>query len=219
MAAPEDLRQLEKKVVRSIHEDGLLDVYMGLVVAGYSLISILPEQASTTWLTIGLFLGVMFLGMGIYFLGKRYITLPRLGVVKFGSERKRRSARLAVILAMIISLQVLVVVGSIVLWNNPGLAEKVGLSIAKQDTERLLVATVAALFVGPSMLLIAYFTDFLRGYYIAVLLALGAFLYVWVRSAYPMLIAAALIILPGVVVFIRFLRKYPAPPKEVSHGG
>lgn len=219
MTTSDDLRKLEKKVFRTTYEDGLLDVYMGLLVASFSLLSIMPDEDAGTWLTIGLFLGGMFLGMAVYFFGKRYITEPRMGQVKFGAERKRRSAKLSVILAVIIGLQVLVVVFSILLWNNPGLAEKVGLTLVKQDAERLLVSSVAALFVGPSMLLLAYFTDFLRGYYIAVLMAAGAFLLVWARSPYPMLVVAALIILPGVVLFIRFLRKYPAPPKEADHAG
>lgn len=219
MNTPQDLHQLEKKVFRTTYEDGLLDVYMGLMVASFSLLNIMSEEEATNWLYFGLFLGGMFLGMLIYFLGKKYITEPRMGQVKFGKERKRRSTKLATIMAVIIGLQVLVVVFSILLWNNPGLADQLGLSIVKQDAERLLVSTIAALFVGPSMLLIAYFTDFLRGYYIAVLMALGAFLLVWARSSIPMLVVAALIIIPGVVLFIRFLRKYPQPPQELNYGG
>jgi len=81
------------------------------------------------------------------------------------------------------------------------------------------VAVIGALFVGPSLTLMAYFNDWSRGYYIAVLMSAAVFLLIWFDNYWLLMAAAVLIIIPGVVLFIRFLRKYPLPPAEVPHGG
>jgi L-lactate permease len=60
-------------------------------------------------------------------------------------------------------------------------------------------------------LVMAYFNDFPRGYYIAVLMALAVFLMIWINQPYYPAVIGALIILPGLVLFIRFLMKYPLP--------
>jgi hypothetical protein len=218
MSDPLDLHKIEKKAYRTIYEDGLLDIDIAGIVASMSLLAFLPDMDASRWLRYGLFLTGMIASTLIYQLGKKFITEPRMGQVVFGRARQRRKATLAAILGGIVGVQALVVLGSIVLWNNPDLAGRLGLAALQPDRERLLVAVVGTLFVGPSMALVAYFNDFPRGYFIAVILSLGVFLLIWFRSAVLMLAAAALILIPGVVLFIRFLRKYPLPPAEVRHG-
>lgn len=215
MSAPFDLRQLEKKTFRTTYEDGLLDMNMGGVVASMTALVFLLEDDADRWLNFGLFfLGALASNL-IYQLGKKFITLPRMGQVVFGPARKRRAATLAAILGAIVGVQVLIVLAPILLMNNPSLTGWLGFNIAQLDTERLVVAAIGALFVGPSMALMAYFTDFPRGYFVAVMLSLAVFSMIWFRSPVIMLVAAGLIFIPGAVLFIRFLRKYPLPPAEV----
>jgi hypothetical protein len=150
----------------------------------------------------------------ILWAGKKYITLPRLGQVKFGAKRRKRKRTLAVVLALIVAIQVGVVLLSVALWANPELAAGVPFLSASQSATDLLVASLGALFVGPSMAVVAYFNDHPRGYYIAVLMSVAVFLMIWTGTPVYMLIAAALIIIPGLVLFVRFLRQYPRPPAE-----
>jgi len=82
----------------------------------------------------------------------------------------------------------------------------------------LLVASIGAMFVGPSVALIAYFKDFSRGYYIALLMAVAVFLMIFLNQPVYLLVCGALIILPGIVLFIRFLLTHPLPPAEARHG-
>ncbi len=124
---------------------------------------------------------------------------------------------MAIILGGIVLLQVLFLVGSILLWRNPQWASDMGLHLTDRDLGRLVVAIIGTLFVGPSMVLIAYFTDFLRGYYIAFILSLAVFSMIWFRQPVYMVIGALLIIFPGLVLFVRFLRTHPLPPAEVTH--
>ena len=74
----------------------------------------------------------------------------------------------------------------------------------------------SALIVGVSFSVIAFFNDFTRGFYIALLASLATFLMIYLNQPlYPILIGA-LILLPGLVLFVRFLRAYPLP-REASY--
>jgi len=219
MSTPFDLRQIEKKAYRTTFEDGLLDINIGGVLASFGLLNAIPEDGSSTILRIGLFLAALIISTLVYQLGKRYITEPRMGRVTFGPRRQRRKSTLAIVLGVIVGLQALVVLLSILLWNNPGLAAQLGITPSSPNNERLLVSVIAALFVGPPITLIAYFSDFQRGYFIAVLLSIVVFSMVWFDKMWLLLIAAVLVLIPGVILFIRFLRKYPNPPAEMPHVG
>ena len=81
----------------------------------------------------------------------------------------------------------------------------------------LAVATLGSLFVGPSMILIAYFVDFSRGYYIAVLMALAVFLAIYLNQPIYPIIIGILIAVPGVVLFLRFLKKYPLHREKANY--
>ena len=76
---------------------------------------------------------------------------------------------------------------------------------------------IGALFVGPGICLMAYYGDFPRGYYNAFVFSLGVFAMIWFQRPIYMIAAGLLVIIPGVVLFIQFLRKYPLLPREVSH--
>jgi hypothetical protein len=45
-------------------------------------------------------------------------------------------------------------------------------------------------------------------------MAAAVFAMIWFNQQVYLLIAAAMIIIPGVVLFVRFLRKHPRPPAE-----
>ncbi len=154
---------------------------------------------------------------GLFWLGKKLITLPRMGLVRFGPARKRRGRTLAIILGMVILIQVGMVGLTTLAWINPEVGAKVNDFFKARDLMDLVVAAIGSLFVGPSMILIAYFSDFPRGYYIAVMMSLAVFLMIYLNQpVYPIMIGG-LIILPGLVLFMRFLEKYPLPREEVSH--
>lgn len=213
-----DLKEMERRAFRSTFQDGLLDIDIGGVLVGMSLLSGIPESDAFPLARFLLAFGVIGLSWLIFWAGKKFVTLPRLGQVKFGAERHKRKRTLAAVLVVIVAFQTLVVLSSVALWNNPELAAGVPFLSGGQTATTLLVASIGALFVGPSMALIAYFNDFLRGYYIALVMAAAVFLMIWFDSPRYLLAGAALIIIPGVVLFIRFLHRYPRPPAEAIHG-
>ncbi len=212
-----DLKAIEKRAFRATHQDGLWDIYIGGVVISMSVLAYSESNEAFPIIRFGLFL----LGLGASYLvfrgGKKYITTPRLGQVNFGPQRQRRKRTLVIILGGIVLLQLLILVGTVWLWANPDWTSSLGIGGADPDLERLLVATVGALFVGPSMVVIAYFNDFTRGYYIAFILSLAVFALIWFGQPAYLIAAGLVIMIPGVVLFARFLRQYPLPPAEARH--
>lgn len=212
-----DLKGLEKKAFRATHQDGLWDIYMGGIMLSMATLTYSKTDEDINLLQVCAFLGGLGLFYLIFWAGKKFVTTPRLGKVKFGPQRQRRKQSLAMVLAGIVFVQVIILVGTIFLWQNPQWAVSLGLGQTNPDLERLLVAVIGALFVGPSVTLIAYFNDFTRGYYIALIMSLGVFSLIWFNQPVYLIVASVLIIIPGVVFFVRFLRKYPLPPAEVTH--
>lgn len=210
-----DLKKLEKKAFRATHQDGLWDIYIGGVVLSMSVLAYSNDNEDSRFLRYGLFLLGLAVAYILYWGGKKYVTTPRMGQVKFGRHREKRKLTMTIVLSGIVLLQVLLLAGTIYLWKNPQWAASLGFTGVDRDRERLLVAIIGALFVGPSTFLIAYFQDILRGYYIAVLLALAVFSLIWFGQPLYLIAAAVVILIPGVILFIRFLRDHPLPPVEV----
>jgi hypothetical protein len=209
-----NLKEMERRAFRSTYQDGLWDIYMGGMVAGFAMLTNLPDSDEFPLGRFLLYFGVIAMSYLIFWAGKKFITLPRLGKVKFGAERRKRKRTLGIILGVIVAIQTVVVLLSIVLWAEPELGAGIGFLSGDRRATDLLVASLGALFVGPSLALVAYFNDFPRGYYIAVVMAAAVFLMIWFDRPVYLLIAAAMIILPGIVLFLRFLRQYPRPPAE-----
>ena len=110
------------------------------------------------------------------------------------------------------------IIFSAVVWSNPELQPRLAFLEGEHRAMDLLVASIGAMFVGPSVALIAYFSDFLRGYYISLLMAVGVFLMIFLNQPVYLMVCAALIILPGVALFVRFLLTHPLPPAEARRG-
>ena len=212
-----DLKTIEKKAFRATYQDGLWDIYEGGTVLCMSFLAYTTASEAKPLLRFGLFMAGLCLFYFIFWGGKKYITTPRMGQVKFGPQRQRRKLIMTSVLAGIVLLQVILLVGTFLLWKNPGWATDLGLYTTNRDLERMVVAVIGALFVGPSMVLLAYFKDFLRGYYIAIVTAVAVFALIWFGQPVYLIIAGLLIMIPGVVLFVRFLREHPLPPAEASH--
>ena len=213
-----DLKSLEKKAFRATHQDGLWDIYMGGVVMSMAVLAYSEDSDVFPLVRFLIFL----LGLGaaylIFWAGKKYVTTPRLGQVKFGPLRQKRKRTLVLVLSGIVFVQTAILIGTIFLWKYPQWATRLGFGLGNQELERLIVAVIGAMFVGPSIALISYFNDFMRGYYIAFIVSLGVFSLIWFGKPIYLIVAGLLIVVPGVILFVRFLRTHPLPPAEVSHG-
>lgn len=210
MATLLDLEQIERKAFRATYEDGLWDLYFGAIVAAMALFMFRPDDGYSALNIVGAVL-MISLAFSLFTAGKKYITTPRLGQVRFGPQRQQKTRNLALILGVIVFIQVGLVGMSVYGWLNPGVGQWLAERLGGGSGELLLVAALGASFVGVPMLIIAYMNDFLRGLYIALGMALAVFLMIYTNQPIYPLVLAGLIALPGLVLFIRFLQKYPLP--------
>lgn len=217
MAENIDLKAIERKAFRSIHQDGLQDMYIGLIlVACYFLLAI-PDHEDlplSNVLPAMVALGIAFV---VYWLGKKYITAPRMGQVRFGPERQKRKLTLAWIMGIFVLITLGLVLFSIYLWRVGGTVLNFG-EFTDPGLERILVATIAALIAGASTIVISYYKEFVRGYYIGLIMGIAYFLALWLAAPVFIAVAAILVFLPGLVVFIKFLREHPLRESASSHG-
>jgi hypothetical protein len=187
MNANTDLKQIERKAWTIYFQDGFWDIYMGLLMLGIGL-NILID---TEWYTL-----LMIAPILLMIIGKRFITTPRLGRVKFGSERQKKRFVVAIVLAVSVLLGIIFVA----LQAN-------GIHLPK--------ASAAAVFGINAVLvfgLMAYFLDCKRMYLYGLLLAIAFSLDTLINdplasTAFLVFGSAALIF--GLALFIIFLRKYP----------
>jgi hypothetical protein len=212
-----DLKAIEHKAFRSIHQDGLQDMYIGLIlIACYFLLNI-PDHEDLPLSNAVPAIVMLVTAFVVYQVGKKYITAPRMGQVKFGPERQKRKLTLARIMGIFVLITLGLVLFSLYVWRTGGTA--LGHSESTNSgLERILVSTIAALIAGTSTIVIAYYKEFLRGYYIGLVMGAAFFLALWLDAPVFIAVAAVLVFLPGLVLFIKFLREHPLPATEASHG-
>ena len=201
MADETSLKKLKRKAYLAYHQDGIIDVLIGVAILGFGL-----------WLNLDqpIFAYAILLCFGSYVRLKNAVTVPRFGYVRF-QESKREI----------------------------GLLIGVGIGLA------LLALVLAILFLlGPERVRLAPFT-FLRKFHVYVMSSIGAILMaifgLWsgIRRllAYALLLIAALVttylleldgsvpllltgsslMLIGLLLMTRFIRRYPSGLGQVNH--
>ncbi|NHJ22933.1 MAG: hypothetical protein EAX89_00040 [Candidatus Lokiarchaeota archaeon] len=206
-----ELKVLEKKAWRTTFDDGIFDIYMGILIIsigfGISFYDYLPFP-------INILIGPIIIGLGLAFfiLSKKYLIQPRIGIVKFGRKRKVRKLKTMII----ISINV-VFLFTIFLLNLSGIFQYLMIPpfLYTLFTE-LLVLTLP-------LCLVAYFLQYNRLYFIAILMGISfsladassIFIPIPFNFLITYLLIGGLIIGMGLFYFIRFLHRYPLTKREV----
>jgi hypothetical protein len=194
-----DMKEIERQVFLSYSEDGLVDIAIGVVIAAWGLMLIQEPTG-----LIGL-LGL--LGMGIWYIGKRIITIPRIGVIEPNPKMERRLTNLAVFLIVL------------------GLVAFAGILLTRAAGSTMIgdySLGILGLVLAAGVALLAYLLNAARLYIYAVILfvsfAGGEILAKTVTTfdafALSVIVGGGLILLSGIVVLVRFMRKYPRPQME-----
>jgi len=140
---------------------------------------------------------------------RRFITVPRLGRARFGQERKAKQKRTAAIYGISVLAGVIAFLLFLAQSTSPS-----------RGASWLGSAGLVAVGIGAWMMLVfslgSYFMDFTRGYVIGALYVLGFSGTVLLHNPIMLLLAGAILLLMGLVVFIRFLRNYPIPAEAGS---
>jgi hypothetical protein len=214
------LKQLEQKAYRSFFKDGLWDISLGTLLLalgvggaiarlGIAWGYLIPDLHAIT-------LCLYVVATAVLVVGKKYITVPRMGAVRFGPARKAR-----------LSASVLILTGSALLGLVLFLLFSDKLVPAGWLSGRLIGLIAFALNALIVFSLLAYFLDFRRLYGYAVLWALAFPASDTVAAHTPLSGAGAFLLTIGafsavmlgigIVLLARFLRDYPIPAQPQSH--
>ena len=196
MEASLDIRSLEKKAWKSFHQDGLKDVFLGLILVAVGLAGLFDNELVLIVLELGAIAALVA--------GKKWITAPRLGRVQFASERKAKKIRALAVVGLFLLLGA--VAGLVVLRNE---AASVWLA-----NHRGLVAAVLGTWVFFLLALMAYWLDFTRLYWIGFVTGVTFGLAQWLREPILFVGAGLIVLVPGLVLFVRFLGRYPIPAES-----
>lgn len=200
MSASLNLKEIEKRAFRSTYQDGMWDIYYGLVVISMAFFIYHPKTGYS-WINIAMMVGSLLIAYSLFYLGKKFITIPRLGQVVFGETRKQKKRLMILFVSIVVSFQVLLLLATAFGW-------KIGFSDGRLN-EHLLVSLIASLIVYAGMTIIIFFSDFLRGFYISFLMALAVFLMVYFNQILFAVAIGLIIVIPGIVLLVRFLYRYP----------
>lgn len=193
-----NLKEIERKAWTSYFQDGLWDIFFGLLFLTMGI----QIFAYNVWFTLVILASVL-----VIVVGKRLITSPRLGHVKFGPARKVKQHRLIAVIG------ISVIATGVLLW-----LAILGVGLPKTAYAPILVILVALVFG-----LMAYFMDFRRLYAYGLLFAISmALTEALDKPIGPIAfsISGGIALLIGLVVLIRFIRKYPRTAEGLpSEGG
>ncbi len=210
-----DLKTLEKKAYRSVFNDGLWDIFIGMLILNLgvgplfndlfeSLDFLTPLISSLIWNIITLL---------IFILGKKYVTIPRVGYVKFGPKRKSKQLKLKIFLICVLIVNLILFV-----------IRLVGIIDYNQIQPFLVTLFLGfGIFILPFCVM-AYFLEFTRLYYYAFSAGIG---FIFVDFLTPIVgnpldiitvfgVIGGIITIIGLYYFIIFLKKYPLSKREVS---
>ena len=196
------LKEIEKKVFSSYFNDGLWDIYGAFILLGFGL----------TMVTGWDYLMLVFATLAVVLLLFRIrIVAPRLGRVKFSSERQAKTKKSNLIAVITLTFTALLGMVFFVLFSTNNMPE--WLDVWMKNYFLAGFGGVLALVIAAA----AYVVGVWRYYVYATLIFIAYFIASTLRpsdlESIPIVIAGGILLVSGVVILIRFLHKYPLPPK------
>ena len=188
-----NLKEIERRAWTSYFQDGLWDIFMGLLMLTMGIRSI----TDNVWFTL-VILGALLVAV----VGKKFITIPRIGRVKFGPARKAKQNKMGAVVGIAVLATIILLLTTIL-----------GL-----DTPQAVVAPVLVIGIALVFGLMAYYMDFRRLYAYGLLFAISMALWETLdKPIGPMAfsVSGGIALLIGLAALIRFLRKYPKTAEEV----
>jgi hypothetical protein len=197
-----NLKKIERKAYLSYHQDGLLEIIVGMFMLVMGI-----GMATDTFTYMG-WLGVLIIPL--WTLGKRWITIRRMGYAKFGSERRIREKRAKVLSGILIALLVVSLVVLIIFRRY--LPDEMRAWLRKFVLLPMgLIGMLGFGFLG-------YWQQIARYYIYALLILIAVFVgpVIGIPHAVYFSVTGSVITLSGLAILLRFVRKYPKSPDNAD---
>lgn len=217
MAKTFNLQEAEKHVFRqAIFEDGIWEIFLGSTFFLMSFYALTREFLGPVINAI-LILGVIFALVGLAWLTKKYLVLPRVGMVKFGKRtvRKIKTANL-ITWGLVILTFALMIVGSKTILQEP-VWQKLPQWVSDFDVD-LVFALIIIAFFGAIAYSMGVPRFYVHGTLIGVANFISAVMQVYYGSLFqwPVALAGFLIMAVGIYILSIFLKEHPIP-KEIEN--
>lgn len=204
MNAKGSLREIEKKTHISYHQDGLIDIFVGVYVSLFGLGILLGNVASfSTWIVIpAIFPAVM---IPIWVSAKKRITMPRIGYVKFGVRGAGK------LMALLLGLMVAGAgLGALMAFT---FSSSQGWALAVRDLMISYGVIISGIVAASISSLFGYTMGLkrLHAYGLLILVLFSAGYFITFPFEYILLIIGIVIVINGFVLLSRFTRKFPLP--------
>jgi len=198
------LKEAERKAFRSTYDDGLWDIFLGSFFLMFVIAIYLSVYLGDFWSLVVLypFWGLEFLFIRLV---RKQVVAPRIGVAKIGQSRQVKMKKFTTlmlvvnVIAFLLGLYAAANFGAVSGWT---------------------ISIIFGLMLLMGFSLTGYFLDFYRLYVYGLLASfsplVGEWLYVNAGAShhgYPIVFGfiAGLMILVGLVIFLRLLRNNPLP--------
>ena len=196
-----DLKKIEKQTYRFTFTDGLYDMVYGSLIFFAAIAPILREILYPSYIIFMILPAPLIL-----ILGKRYITIPRIGIAKLNLNRTKSKNKIRLLIAILFPIIVVMVVLTF-------------LGVYNIEVGGYIVPVGAGLFALILLSFIAYILDYPHFYLYAVSIGLGIPLAELLKPIFgePLHylisfgISGTLILFYGIITLIKFLNKYPTP--------
>jgi hypothetical protein len=195
------LKEVEKRTYMSYHQDGLVDIFVGIYVLLFALgILLMTMTDFSTWFVIpAIFPAIM---VPIWVQAKKQITMPRIGFVKFGSRGQTKL--MAIFIGLMVAGLGVFMVFAFASSTQPWASMLRELLISNG---MIIIGIGAATISG----LFAYTMGLNRlyAYGLSTLALLGIGHFITIPFGYLLLIIGLVIVINGFVLLMRFIRRYP----------
>jgi len=211
-----NLRAIETRSWKARQQDGLFDMYFGGLMLAISISALTEAFGATSLVRLITLMVLHFSAAGGFALAKRRYVTPRVGAVKFGVSRVRRSRVLQIAIGFCV-----LVTAALVVWTA------FGESPLNLRLGRYALPTVVTLVVGIPLTAIAIFLEFGRVLLHAALFAAATFALAAsgqsfmapIPGAIAFGVSGSISVAIGAVIFIRFVRRIPTDRTEVPSDG
>ncbi len=205
MIHSDSLEELERRAYRSTFSDGIYDIQFALFFIVFAWFAVIDA------LGISRFVGYALLVVPVLlpWLGKRYITIPRMGAVEFRQKRKSRNR-----ITLVVAAGAAVLLAPVVIMTADSGAAELGWRLVA-----MAVAPIAAIAI--------YALDFPRLFlYLAFLMAavlesefLVRFVGTPANAVISFGIPGLIILCAGLYQLFRFIQRYPKAKAEAHYAG
>jgi hypothetical protein len=208
MSEPPNLRDVQKRTLRLMnYEDGLWDLLLGMIFMLLAIYPVTRTRLGPAW-NLALFVGLVLLVVTIQPIVRKQISTPRLGYVKANRSPALKVTLAITLVALTFGLVILTLVSPGWLPNLSPVVAPVWLR--SYWVEVLVLMLMIGLFSG-----MGYLYGVPRLFLYGWLLGGGNLASVMINRSspsgfnLPLGLAASVILLIGLGLLIRFVRKYP----------